>query len=321
VATIAAVLAILLVVRPDGSPNPRPAGPGGPPTFPTDYWFGPASLPGYTLTSIGLSATGQSATYERTAATGTATSVALTGLHPTPQELAAITALPTVQIGAVQGHYGDTRALGKAGPGPDQQAMSWPLDAHRWIAITANSAGSTELAALARSVRPITDDHVALVKISYLPAHLRFTYTAQYLHQQQMLSPDGTVGTGYRTLAFTARGLSINAHTTLDIVSVLDPFVDLTRAAIDDLPTFNNGPWEKTTVAGHVAWVAPHDVLIQWGTVQIGVSSSQTTGDTSTPLLSKTELLKIAAGLTVADSNAVGHGYPLATAVPANAFH
>jgi len=116
VATIAAVLAILLVVRPDGSPNPRPAGPGGPPTFPTDYWFGPASLPGYTLTSIGLSATGQSATYERTAVTGTATSVALTGLQPTPQELAAITALPTVQIGAAQGHYGDTRALGKAGP-------------------------------------------------------------------------------------------------------------------------------------------------------------------------------------------------------------
>jgi hypothetical protein len=73
-------------------------------------------------------------------------------------------------------------------------------------------------------------------------------------------------------------------------------------------------------VAGHLAWVAPHDVLIQWGSVQIGVSSSRVTGDNSTPLLSKTELLKIAAGLTVADSNAVGHGYPLATAVPDSAF-
>jgi hypothetical protein len=54
--------------------------------------------------------------------------------------------------------------------------------------------------------------------------------------------------------------------------------------------------------------------------VQIGVSSSRVTGDNSTPLLGKTELLKIAAGLTVADSNAVGHGYPLATAVPDSAF-
>jgi hypothetical protein len=158
------------------------------------------------------------------------------------------------------------------------------------------------------------------VKIGYLPTNLRFGGTAQYLHQQQMLAPDGTLGTGYRTLSFIARGFSIHAHSTLDIVSVIEPFVNLATATVDDLPTFNNGPWQKSTVAGHLACVAPHDVLIQWGSVQIGISSSRTTGDTSTPLLSKTVLLKIAAGLTVADSNTVGHGYSLATAVPDTAF-
>lgn len=316
-ATIAAVLAVLVVVRARANRHSGPAGPGARPTFPTEYWFGPASMPGYTLTSLGLSAADQYATYQRTGARGTATSVTLIGIQPTQQQLAAITGLTPVQVGAANGHSG---ALSKAGLAPTGQAVFWPLDANRWIAITTNSDDANGLAALAQSVRPTTDDHVALVKIGYLPANLRFAYTAQYLHQQQMLAPDGTVGTGYRTLSFIARGFSIRAHSTLDIVSVIDPFVNLASATIDDLPTFNKGPWQKTTVAGHLAWVAPHDVLIQWGSVQIGVSSSRVTGDNSTPVLSKTELLKIAAGLTVADSNAVGHGYPLATAVPDSAF-
>src|SRR6478609_8691999 len=55
-ATIAAVLAVLVVVRARANRHSGPAGPGARPTFPTEYWFGPASMPGYTLTSLGLSA-------------------------------------------------------------------------------------------------------------------------------------------------------------------------------------------------------------------------------------------------------------------------
>jgi len=53
-ATIAAVLAVLVVVRARANRHSGPAGPGAPLAFPTEYWFGPASLPGYPLTSVGL---------------------------------------------------------------------------------------------------------------------------------------------------------------------------------------------------------------------------------------------------------------------------
>ena len=103
-ATIAAVLAVLVVVRARANMHSGPAGPGAPPTFPTEYWFGPASMLGYTLTSLGLSAADQYATYQRTGARGTATSVTLIGIEPTAQQLAAITGLTPVQVGAAHGH-------------------------------------------------------------------------------------------------------------------------------------------------------------------------------------------------------------------------
>jgi hypothetical protein len=330
IAVSAVILAVLLVVRPgssttgDGSrPGPGPAGPGAPPTFPTQYWFGPASLPGYTVTTLQLDAHSQSATYLYNGATDPAASVTLTGFAPTAQQLSAITALTPIPVGRAHGYYGEPRVLTNVPLDRGTPAIFWPLDRHRWIALSKNGAGTSQLLTLANSVRPTVDDRVAFVQIGYLPNNLRFSYTAQYLNQKQMLSPDGTVGTGYRTLSFTDRGLGINAHSTLDIVSVIDPFVNLTTATVDDLPSFNifSGPWQKTTVAGHLAWVGPHDVLIKWGSIQVGVASSRTDGDTSTPLLGKAELLKIAASLTVTDSNAVGHGYALASAFPTSAFH
>jgi hypothetical protein len=327
-AVLAMVLAALLVVRPGSSttvsrPHPGTAGPGAPPTFPTQYWFGPASLPGYILTTLQLDAHSQSATYLHNGASGTDASVTLTGFVPTAQQLAAITALTAIPVGSAHGYYGEPTTVNNVPFDPRTPAIFWPLDAHRWIALSKNTAGTSQLLALADSVRPTVDDRVAFVQIGYLPNNLRFNYTAQYLNQKQVLSPDGTVGTGYRTLSFTDRGLGINAHSTLDIVSVIHPVVNLITATVDDLPSFNifSGPWQKTTVAGHLAWVGPHDVLIQWGSVQIGVASSRTDGDTSTPLLNNTELLKIAASLTVPASNAAGNGYPLASAFPTSAFH
>ena len=33
------------------------------------------------------------------------------------------------------------------------------------------------------------------------------------------------------------------------------------------------GPWHKTTIDGHLAWESPRDVIVQWGAVQVGIST------------------------------------------------
>jgi hypothetical protein len=71
-------------------------------------------------------------------------------------------------------------------------------------------------------------------------------------------------------------------------------------------------------VRGHLARVARHDVLIQWGNVNIDISSPRVTGNTTIPLVSKAELLKVANSLTVPTSDAIGPGFPLASSMPAS---
>jgi hypothetical protein len=336
IAVIAVAVAALTLARTATHPNSRrPTAPATQPLGPTQassgprpltssatsYWFGPKTLPGYSLTTLSMSLDNQQAAYQQPGGT---TVASLTGFVPTATQRATVAALPAVRVGSVTGHIGTVSARTGLEISPSEPIVAWPVTAGRWVALSASSGqhplARATLIALANKTVLVSDDHVAVATLSYLPTQLRFTYTATYLNQDVMLSPDGTVGSGYRTLSFTDRGFSRNAHSTLDIVSVIEPTVNLATATVDDLPTFDNGPWRKTTVRGHLAWVAPHDVLIEWGPVQIGVASTRTTGDSSTPLLSQDELLKIAAGLTVADSNAVDHGFPLARAVPATAL-
>ena len=101
---------------------------------------------------------------------------------------------------------------------------------------------------------------------------------------------------------------------SIDITAVYEPNASLSSAA--SLPTFEQGPWTRTTLRGHLAWTDPHTVLIQWGPVQLGVSSSRITGS-NTPLVGLSELLKVARSLTVPAIVLPGFGYPLTAAVPA----
>src|ERR1700712_3086877 len=102
----------------------------------------------------------------------------------------------------------------------------------------------------------------------------------------------------------------------MEIVSVYQPFHPLATATPKTLPSFDNGPWTKTRVRGHLAWTAPHDVIIQWGPIIIDLVSNRPTGNTTTPLVSRGELLKVAAALTAPTSNAVGDGFPLDASLP-----
>jgi hypothetical protein len=85
---------------------------------------------------------------------------------------------------------------------------------------------------MASTLRSTVDRNVAVVKVGYLPKNLRFDYAAQYVNQGNMISPDGTTGTGYRTLSFIDRSVVSDKHSTLDIVSVIQPFTKLADATL-----------------------------------------------------------------------------------------
>jgi hypothetical protein len=170
------------------------------------------------------------------------------------------------------------------------------------------------LLAAARTVRPARDDHAALVVVGHLPAHMRFDGTEVYRDQGLMASPDLYTGTGYRSEDFVDR--RPHQSSRLQIVSVFDPFQSLATATPKTLPRFDDGPWTRTTVRGHLAWTAPHDVLIQWGNIIIDLISNRPTGNTSIALVSRQDLLDVATSLTVPASNAVGAGFPLGTSLP-----
>lgn len=233
-------------------------------------------------------------------------------------------------------------------PAPDESVVAWPLDNTHWAALTPFHDGgkqtmpASELVSRAASVVPSTDDHAAAVRVGYLPPSLRFAaaMTQPPTHMQlDQRTPAGQVdptnvangsigaaGKSARTLAFAARTLPAldldTTQTTLNIDTISDPLSPLSTTAPNPMAGSNlfGGPWTRTTVRGHLAWIAPHAVLIQWGKIQVGVSSSRASNDTTSALLSRKELLKVANSLTVPHDTTWSNGYPLLTSVPSGAF-
>ena len=78
--------------------------------------------------------------------------------------------------------------------------------------------------------------------------------------------------------------------------------------------------WTQMTIAGHRAFVSAHDVIVDWGGVEVHVTNEQFPFAVK-PVLSRDELIRVAASLTVPPSAAVGNGYPLSKAVPAANLH
>jgi hypothetical protein len=300
--------------------SPSPAGPtpaapimqSTPATFPTAYVFGPSSIAGYELTEESLRANAQ--TFHFTNAK-THAQVTLSALPATAANNRSYNGGAPVTIGNRKGFFVVVRDVFTT------PTVAWKLSGTRWATVSGTKSGSqtsltkAQLLNVATSVRVARDDHAALVVVGHLPDHMRFDLAAVYRDQGMMAAPDLYIGTGYRCETFVDR--RPGNMSSFDIVSVYDPFQPLSKATPKTLPSFENGPWTKTTVRGHLAWTAPHDVLIQWGPILIDLNSNRPDGNTTIQLVSRKDLLDVAASLTVPTSNLIGAGFPLGTSVPA----
>jgi hypothetical protein len=224
---------------------------------------------------------------------------------------------------------------------PLSSAIAWPIGKNSWAVLTVEPASFSyhdgkltsptaipsqpAIVDLAESLRPGESATVAPVKVGYLPANLELSSVQQFL-DNPVITFDGRFGKSYRDLMFVDRSARSQIF-TLDIGVLVAPQKPLELKNLPDARTIPSGNWSptpydpakqwtQTTIAGHRAFVAAHAVIVDWGGVEVHVTN-QNMGYAVKPVLSKQELIRIAASLTVPSSGAVGHGYPLSQAVPA----
>jgi hypothetical protein len=221
-------------------------------------------------------------------------------------------------------------------------AIVWPISKDSWAVLTVGPASSgssinqpeadTSKAAmvdLAESVRLRESPTVAPVKVGYLPANLELSSVQQFLDSP--VTFDNRFGKSYRDLMFVDRSVSRSQLFTLDIGVLVAPQKPLQLKDLPDARTVPSGNWSPTpydpakqwtrmTIAGHRAFVSAHDVIIDWGTVEVHVTN-ENFPYAAKPVLSQHELIRIAASLTVPPSGTIGNGYPLSQAVPAANLH
>ena len=207
---------------------------------------------------------------------------------------------------------------------------------------------------LAESVRLHESPTVAPVKVGYLPANLKLLAVTQVLDNtlgEPNAPPpiattfDNRFGRSYRDLKFVdrsvqpscpgQRGSCPNPYMyqtfTLDVGVLFAPHTPLELKDLPDARTVTArswtpkpynpaNQWTQMTIAGHRAFVSAHDVIVDWGGVEVHVTNEQFPFAVK-PVLSRDELIRVAASLTVPPSAAVGNGYPLSKAVPAANLH
>jgi hypothetical protein len=222
-------------------------------------------------------------------------------------------------------------------------AIVWPISNDSWAVLTVGPASSgsninqpeadTSKAAmvdLAESVRLRESPTVAPVKVGYLPANLELSSVQQFL-QNPANTFDNRFGRSYRDLMFVDRSASRSQLFSLDVGVLVAPQKPLELKDLPDARTAPSGNWSprpydpakqwtQTTIAGHRAFVSAHDVIVDWGTVEVHVTNENFPYAVK-PVLSQHELIRIAASLTVPPSGTTGNGYPLSQAVPAANLH
>jgi hypothetical protein len=224
---------------------------------------------------------------------------------------------------------------------PLSSAIAWPISKDSWAVLTAGPAsfsyidGKLETPAvmpsqavmvdLAESVRLRESPTVAPVKVDYLPANLELLSVQQFLESPSTF--DNRFGSSYRDLMFVDRSASRSQLFTLDVGVLVAPQKPLELKDLPDARTVASGNWSpkpydpakqwtQTTIAGHRAFVSAHDVIVDWGGVEVHVTNENFPYAVK-PVLSQRELIRIAASLTVPPSGAIGNGYRLSQAVPA----
>jgi len=167
------------------------------------------------------------------------------------------------------------------------------------------------------------------VKVGYLPANLELSSVQQFLERPATF--DNRFGSSYRDLMFIDRSASRSQLFTLDVGVLVAPDKPLELKDLPDARTVTSGNWSprpydpakqwtQTTIAGHRAFVSAHDVIVDWGGVEVHVTNENFPYAVK-PVLSQHELIRIAASLAVPRSGAIGNGYRLSQAVPAANLH
>lgn len=224
---------------------------------------------------------------------------------------------------------------------PLSAAIAWQVSSDSWAVLTAMPASfsftddklqtpvdipsKAVMVDLAQSVRLRESPTVAPVKVGYLPANLELSSVQQFLDSP--VTFDNRFGSSYRDLMFVDRSVSRSQLFTLDIGVLVAPQKPLELKDLPDARTVASGNWSptsydpakqwtQTTIAGHRAFVSAHTVIVDWGTVEVHVTNENFPYAVK-PVLSRTELIRIAASLTVPTSGRIGNGYPLSRAVPA----
>jgi len=230
--------------------------------------------------------------------------------------------------------------------GPLSSAIAWPISKDTWAVLTESpvsfsyrdgklltplaipsQAGTIDLA---ESVRLRESATVAPVKVGYLPPNLELSSVQQFL-ESPANTFDDRFGTSYRDLMFIDRSASGSQLFTLDVGVLVAPQKPLELKDLPDARTVPSGNWSptpydpakqwtQTTIAGHRAFVSAHDVIVDWGAVEVHVTNEYFPY-AAQPVLDQHELIRIAASLTVPPSGTIGNGFPLSRAVPAANLH
>src|SRR6476620_7842812 len=122
---------------------------------------------------------------------------------------------------------------------------------------------------------------------------------------------------------FIDRSASGSQLFTLDVGVLVAPQKPLELKDLPDARTVPSGNWSptpydpakqwtQTTIAGHRAFVSAHDVIVDWGAVEVHVTNEYFPY-AAQPVLDQHELIRIAASLTVPPSGTIGNGFPLRT--------
>jgi hypothetical protein len=189
-----------------------------------------------------------------------------------------------------------------------------------------------ELTGYASRVRPIDYDHAAPVKLGYLPAGLVFSGASaspgthavpgsrqsEEINLAEPTADGGAPGSSGYSMWFTpaeARVDQISAPLTVDVIENAQQ--NWSKATASDPPVLTfPGPWRRTTIHGHLAWESPRAVLIQWGDLQIGVTTPTNKTDHIQGVLSEEQLISVAKSLVVPNQRGFDHGFPLLSSGP-----
>ena len=313
--------------------RPVTAPPASPPVSPSpqnrtaEWEFGPDSLPGYQGDDLQLDESGQTATYFAGAARAN-----LVIIEPSGARRARVARLDPVRIRGVAGWVGQLTQLGPAdcglfdlGAECPGAIVVWALSESQWAVMTASrgydrlnnkeiSVSEDVLLRLANSLRTTDEQRIAFARVGYLPVDMRLQ---QIIFDRGDSPSNGYDSAGFETMRFSTGGEYSGAQVNISIVH--DPTRSLTQMSAASLAALDHpGPWTRATVHGHLAWLSPTDILIQWGALLVAVDNGKAIpgGSDTLPATPQSELLHVADSLTVPTSDAFGAGYPLANALP-----